>query len=118
MPSAASRRQPNVAWLESLTPWPEEFGLGRMRGLLEALCEPQRKFAAIHVVGTNGKTTTARLIEALLAGEGLAVGAYTSPHVLGWAERIRVRGVEADLERALERVRPRLRKLARRSSRC
>jgi dihydrofolate synthase / folylpolyglutamate synthase len=106
MPSAASRRQPNITWLESLTPWPEEFGLGRMRGLLEALGEPQRKFAAIHVVGTNGKTTTARLIEALVAGEGLALGAYTSPHVLGWAERIRVRGVEADLERALERVRP------------
>jgi dihydrofolate synthase / folylpolyglutamate synthase len=101
MPSTAS----NVPWLESLTPWPEEFGLGRMRVLLRALGDPQRAFPAIHVVGSNGKTTTTRLIEALLAGEGLAVGAYTSPHVLGWAERIRVRGEEADLERALERVR-------------
>jgi dihydrofolate synthase / folylpolyglutamate synthase len=104
MPSA-DNRQPNVAWLESLTPWPEEFGLATMQRLLDRLGEPQRAFPAIHVVGTNGKTTTTRLIEALLAGEGLAVGAYTSPHVLGWSERIRVRGVEADLEPALGRVR-------------
>jgi dihydrofolate synthase/folylpolyglutamate synthase len=100
MPSAG-----NVAWLESLTPWPEEFGLGTMRRLLETLGEPQREFPAIHVVGTNGKTTTTRLIEALLTGEGLAVGTYTSPHVLGWAERIRVRGAQADLGQALARVR-------------
>ncbi len=103
MPSAASRG--HTAWLESLTPWPEEFGLGRMKQLLAALGDPQRSFPAIHVVGTNGKTTTTRLAEALLAGEGLAVGAYTSPHVLGWAERIRARGDQVDLEAALERVR-------------
>jgi dihydrofolate synthase / folylpolyglutamate synthase len=95
----------NASWLESLSPWPEEFGLARMEQLLSALGDPQRSIQAIHVVGTNGKTTTTRLIEALLSGEGLAVGAYTSPHVLGWAERIRVRGVEVDLERALNRVR-------------
>jgi dihydrofolate synthase/folylpolyglutamate synthase len=103
MPSAAEH--PNVAWLESLSPWPEEFGLGRMEQFLSALGDPQRSLRAIHVVGTNGKTTTTRLIEALLAGEGLAVGAYTSPHVLGWAERIRARGDQVDLEAALERVR-------------
>jgi dihydrofolate synthase / folylpolyglutamate synthase len=101
MPSAGS----NVRWLESLSPWPEEFGLGRMRQLLCELGDPQRAFQSIHVVGTNGKTTTARLAEALLAGEGLSVGAYTSPHVVGWAERIRVGGAEADLELALARVR-------------
>jgi dihydrofolate synthase/folylpolyglutamate synthase len=76
-----------------------------MEKLLAALGDPQRSFPAIHVVGTNGKTTTTRLAEALLAGEGLAVGAYTSPHVLGWAERIRVRGAQVDLEAALGRVR-------------
>jgi dihydrofolate synthase / folylpolyglutamate synthase len=103
MPSAGEH--PNISWLESLTPWPEEFGLGTMHQLLAALGDPQRSFPAIHVVGTNGKTTTTRLTEALLAGEGLAVGAYTSPHVLGWAERIRVRGAEVDLDPALGRVR-------------
>jgi dihydrofolate synthase / folylpolyglutamate synthase len=103
MPSGASRE--HTAWLESLTPWPEEFGLARMEQLLTALGDPQRSFRAIHVVGTNGKTTTTRLAEALLSGEGLAVGSYTSPHILGWAERIRVRGDAVDLEAALERVR-------------
>jgi dihydrofolate synthase / folylpolyglutamate synthase len=102
MPSAAD---PNILWLESLSPWPEEFGLGRMRKLLAALGDPQEGFRAIHVVGSNGKTTTTRLAEALLAGEGLSVGSYTSPHVTGWAERVRVRGEEADLEAALARVR-------------
>jgi dihydrofolate synthase/folylpolyglutamate synthase len=46
-----------------------------------------------------------RTTEALLAGAGLAVGAYLSPHVRGWGERIRVRGQEADFEAAIERVR-------------
>jgi dihydrofolate synthase / folylpolyglutamate synthase len=101
MPSAAENR----AWLESLSPWPEEFGLERMHALLSMLGDPQVAFPAVHVVGTNGKTTTTRLLETLLAGGGLTVGSYTSPHVLGWAERIRVGGAEADLEHALGRVR-------------
>ncbi len=95
----------NVAWLESLSPWPEEFGLGRMRELLARLGNPQEAFRAIHVVGTNGKTTTARSAEALLVAEGVCAGAYTSPHVVSWAERIRVGGEEADLEALLGRVR-------------
>ena len=100
------RSNADVAWLESLSPWPEEFGLGRMRELLARLGEPQRRFPAIHVVGTNGKTTTVRTAEALLTAAGLRVGSYTSPHVVSWAERIRVDGEEADLEAALARVRP------------
>jgi dihydrofolate synthase/folylpolyglutamate synthase len=92
-------------WLESLSPWPEEFGLGRMRALLGELGEPQRSFRAIHVVGTNGKSTATRRAAAFLAREGLTVGAYTSPHVAGWSERIQVDGEDADLEAALERVR-------------
>jgi dihydrofolate synthase/folylpolyglutamate synthase len=95
----------NTAWLESLPLWPEEFGLARMQALLAALGDPQRAFASIHVVGTNGKGTTTRTIEATLAREGLRTGGYYSPHVTGWAERIRVGGAEADLERALARVR-------------
>jgi dihydrofolate synthase/folylpolyglutamate synthase len=94
-----------LAWLESLSPWPEEFGLERIRELLRRLGDPQRRFQAIHVVGTNGKTTTVRFAEALLLSEGMEVGAYTSPHVGSWAERIRVGGEEADLEALLGRVR-------------
>jgi dihydrofolate synthase/folylpolyglutamate synthase len=99
MPSSAH------SWIESLSPWPEEFGLSRIRNLLSALGNPQLTYPSIHVVGTNGKTTTARMLEALLDGEGLNVGTYTSPHVVGWKERIHVGGEEADFVQAIERIR-------------
>ena len=95
----------HLEWLVSLSPWPEEFGLGRMHALLAELGDPQRAFPAIHVVGTNGKSTATRRAAAFLAREGLSVGAYTSPHVSGWSERMQVDGEDADLEPALERVR-------------
>jgi dihydrofolate synthase/folylpolyglutamate synthase len=77
-----------------------------MRALLAELGEPQHAFRAIHVVGTNGKSTATRRAAAFLAREGLLVGAYTSPHVTGWSERIQVDGEDADLAQALARVRP------------
>ncbi len=99
------RSRSNRDWIESLSPWPAEFGLDRMRALVGELGEPHRRYPSIHVVGSNGKSTATRTIEELLGGDGLAVGAYTSPHVRGWSERIRVRGGEADFEAAVERVR-------------
>ena len=92
-------------WLAGLSPWPQEFGLGRMRTLLAALGDPQLAYPAIHVVGTNGKSTATRTIEALLLAEGLSVGATVSPHVRSWSERITVDGEEADFEEAIGRVR-------------
>jgi dihydrofolate synthase/folylpolyglutamate synthase len=92
--------------VESLSPWPKDgFGLGRIKALLAELGDPQLRYPSIHVVGTNGKSTVTRTIEELLAREGLAVGAYLSPHVRGWSERIRVRGNEAGFDAAIERVR-------------
>ena len=76
-----------------------------MRALLRELGGPQERFPAIHVVGTNGKSTTTRLAEALLADSGLKVGAYLSPHVRGWSERIRVGGEEEGFEAAVAAVR-------------
>src|SRR5215207_4131373 len=102
MPSPAE----HTAWLETLSPWPKEFGLGRMRTLLAALGDPQLAYPAIHVVGTNGKSTATRTIEALLLGEGLSTGATVSPHVGSWAERITVDGNEVDFEAAIGRIRP------------
>jgi dihydrofolate synthase / folylpolyglutamate synthase len=96
----------HVRWLEGLSPWPEEFGLGRMRALLADLGDPQERFPAIHVVGTNGKTSTTLMAAALLRAAGLHVGAYISPHVRSWAERIQVDGEDADLDGALARVGP------------
>jgi dihydrofolate synthase/folylpolyglutamate synthase len=94
-----------VDWLEGLSPWPKEFGLERMQALVSQLGDPQRAYPSIHIVGTNGKGTAARTIEELLAREGLRVGAYYSPHVRSWSERIRVGGAEADFDRTVDRIR-------------
>jgi dihydrofolate synthase/folylpolyglutamate synthase len=75
-----------------------------MSELLRDLGEPQRAYPSIHVVGTNGKSTATRMIAALLGSEGLNVGAYTSPHVSGWPERLYTD--PETFEHAVERVRP------------
>src|SRR5947207_10794750 len=103
--TGASSMPSQTEWIESLSPWPEEFGLGRMRALLAELGEPQRACPAIHVVGTNGKSTATRRAAAFLHREGVLVGAYTSPHVSGWSERIQVGGEDADFDAAIARVR-------------
>lgn len=66
------------------------FGLERMLRLLTALGSPQRRYAAIHVVGTNGKSSTVRYAAALMEAQGVRAGAYLSPHLVSFAERIRV----------------------------
>ena len=95
-----------VQWLDSLSPWPRDgFGLDRMHALLAELGDPQDAYPAIHVVGTNGKSTATVTIEQLLLGEGLSVGSTISPHVASWSERIRLNGDQADFEGAVARVR-------------
>ncbi|HET9093859.1 MAG TPA: cyanophycin synthetase [Solirubrobacteraceae bacterium] len=66
------------------------FGLDRMRRLMTVLGHPERRFASIHVVGTNGKSSTTRMIAAILNHHGHRTGAYLSPHLVGFHERIRV----------------------------
>ena len=107
---------PNTAWIASLSPWPEEFGLERMHALLDELGHPERAYPAIHVVGTNGKSTAARTIAALLETEGLRVGCYTSPHVSGWGERLDTD--DQGFERRWAACARRRNAPARRSSRC
>jgi dihydrofolate synthase/folylpolyglutamate synthase len=67
-----------------------------MRRLLTALGSPQERFEAIHVVGTNGKSSTVRFTAALLEAHGVRAGAFLSPHLTSFAERIRIG--DADLE--------------------
>lgn len=67
----------------------------RLDGLLEALSElgnPQLDFPSILIVGTNGKGSTAAMLEAILAAHGLTIGLYTSPHLVRVEERIRIAG--------------------------
>src|SRR5579884_2317095 len=66
------------------------FGLHRMRRLMTALGSPQLKFGSIHVVGSNGKSSTTRMIAGILARHGLRTGAYLSPHLVSFGERIMV----------------------------
>jgi len=65
-----------------------------MHRLSTALGMPQHRFASIHVVGTNGKSSVTRMIAALLEAHGLAAGACVSPHPLRWSERVLIRGEE------------------------
>jgi dihydrofolate synthase/folylpolyglutamate synthase len=64
----------------------------RMQALVELLGDPQRAFRSIHLTGTNGKTSTARMIDELLRGFGVRTGRYTSPHLVKVNERIVVDG--------------------------
>ena len=75
------------------------FGLDRMWRLMTALGHPQRQFQSIHVVGTNGKSSTTRMIAAILHAHGLRTGTYLSPHLVSFGERIRID--DADLEPAV-----------------
>ena len=75
------------------------FDLGRIEELLDVLGSPQRAYPSIHLTGTNGKTSTARMIDALLRAFGLRTGRYTSPHLESVRERISLDGEPIDEER-------------------
>lgn len=66
--------------------------LHRIEALLEAMDHPQRRYPSIHVTGTNGKTSVAKIAGALLSVTGLKVGTYTSPHLESMTERIALNG--------------------------
>ncbi len=77
-------------YLLSLELFGMRFGTDRMRRLMTALGHPERSFDSIHVVGTNGKSSTVRMTAAILAAHGRRVGAYLSPHLVSFGERIRI----------------------------
>jgi dihydrofolate synthase/folylpolyglutamate synthase len=81
-------------YIDSLELFGMAFGLERMHHLLAELGSPERSFDAIHVVGTNGKGSTVLFAEALLEADGVRTGAYLSPHLTSFRERIRIGGAE------------------------
>jgi dihydrofolate synthase/folylpolyglutamate synthase len=92
----------DLPWDDLARRWPEnriEPSLARIRGLMHLMGDPQRVFPVLHVAGTNGKTSTARMIDALLTAAGLRTGRYTSPHLVDPAERISLAGEPIDDER-------------------
>lgn len=92
--------------------WPEsmiEPSLDRIGALVQLLGDPQHTMPVVHVTGTNGKTSTARMIESLLRAHGLRTGLFTSPHLLDPRERICLDGEPVSVERfaeAWEEIRP------------
>jgi dihydrofolate synthase / folylpolyglutamate synthase len=94
---AAPRLAETFAEVEDalLSRWPEtrlEPSLDRIRAFTELLGEPQRAYPVIHLTGTNGKTSTSRMIDALLRALDLRTGRFTSPHVERMSERISIDG--------------------------
>ena len=85
------------------------LGLERVTKLVEALDSPHKAYRTIHVVGTNGKSSTTRFISALLEAQGLKVGAYVSPHLISLAERQMINSVastEDEFCDLVARIRP------------
>jgi dihydrofolate synthase/folylpolyglutamate synthase len=76
--------------LRSLELFGMRFGLDRMRRMMTAMGSPERDFRSIHVLGTNGKTSTTRMIAAILEHHGLRTGTYTSPHLVSYDERVQI----------------------------
>jgi dihydrofolate synthase/folylpolyglutamate synthase len=85
--------------------WPEhkiEPSLDRIRRLVELLGDPQKAYPVVHLTGTNGKTSTARMIDTLLREAGLRTGRFTSPHLESVRERITLDGEPISEERFAE----------------
>jgi dihydrofolate synthase/folylpolyglutamate synthase len=94
-------------YLDSLEPFGWRLGLERMRKLTTALGLPQHRFASVHVVGTNGKSSVTRMVAALLEAHGVPAGACVSPHSASWSERTLIHGEDVGAEawaEAVERV--------------
>ena len=78
------------AYLLSLELFGMRFGLDRMRRLMTVLDHPEQRFRQIHVVGTNGKSSTTRMIAGILERHGVRTGTYLSPHLVSFTERVRI----------------------------
>ncbi|GAA3459240.1 bifunctional folylpolyglutamate synthase/dihydrofolate synthase [Saccharothrix longispora] len=87
------------------TRWPEtklEPTLTRVQALADLLGDPQRGYPVVHIGGTNGKTSTSRMVDALFTRIGLRTGRYTSPHLQLATERISIDGAPISPERYVE----------------
>jgi len=96
-----------LAWIETLHPRMIDLGLERVHAVLDNMGLRRPAFAAITITGTNGKGSTTVMCETILRHAGYRVGAYTSPHLIAYNERIRIDGrnvSDDDLCAAFERI--------------
>ena len=79
-----------------------KLGLETVSALLSELGNPQRRFHALHVAGTNGKGSVAAMTASILQAAGVRVGLYTSPHFLDFCERIKIQGIDVPHDRVVD----------------
>ncbi len=97
-----------IEYLRFLAPLGMTGDLKNMEKLLDAFGHPEKQFQTIHVVGTDGKGSTAFYLSNILSAHGVSAGLYTSPHLVNVRERIRIDGVaisEEDFDRLMQKVR-------------
>jgi dihydrofolate synthase / folylpolyglutamate synthase len=100
-------RNAAVAFLDQRIGHGIQPGLERITGLLSFMGDPQATYPSIHVAGTNGKTTTVRMIQQILGAHGLSTGGFTSPHLERIEERFSIHGqqvAEEDFTRAVRDI--------------
>jgi len=108
-------------YLEGLGRFGMHFGLGRVRKLLSSLGDPQLAYKSVHIAGTNGKGSVARMLACILQEAGYRTGLYVSPHLERFNERISVDSVDisdGDLEEAVSKVRPLVDAMAKKRQQC
>lgn len=105
----AENYQHTLDYLFRLQRMSTKLGLDNIRTLLEAVNNPHTRWPAIHIAGTNGKGSTAAIIESILLQRGYKVGLYTSPHLVDFRERIRVNREQISMSEVIsfaEQLRP------------
>jgi len=105
-----------MEYLQDLTKFGMNFGLGRETELLRRLGNPHEKIRVIHVGGTNGKGSTAAMLAAVLQNAGYRVGTFTSPHLHSYTERYRINGTQIEpgqVARLITVLRPHLEDMVR-----
>lgn len=100
-----------MSYLQNLTKFGMNFGLGRITELMRRLGNPQDKLNIVHVGGTNGKGSTGAMLASVLAAAGYRAGIFTSPHLHCYTERYRINGkniAREDVAAYIDRLRPHL----------
>lgn len=88
-----------MTYLQNLTKFGVNFGLGRIKELLRRLGDPQEKLKVVHIGGTNGKGSTTAMVASVLTAAGYRTGTFTSPHLHSYTERYQIDGVQIPPER-------------------
>ncbi|MEE4312199.1 MAG: folylpolyglutamate synthase/dihydrofolate synthase family protein [candidate division KSB1 bacterium] len=98
------KRDEAITYLYELSSLGWKLGLDKVRRMLADLGNPHEKYKSIHVAGTNGKGSTSSIAEAILRESGYVTGLFTSPHLINVNERIRINGVELEMDALIEYI--------------